>query len=66
MMLFKQRCKLRDMFYEWADKERFGQRTDEHFFVFLLSNGLINEERALKYIEKNSPKEAACHEKPTA
>lgn len=66
MLLFSQRLKLRDMFYEWADKERFGQRTDEHFFVYLLSNGLIDEERALKFIEKNNPKEAACHEKPTA
>ena len=66
MMLFRERLKLRDMFHEWADKERFGQRTDEHFFIFLLSNGLINEERALKFIEKSKPKEAAHHEKPTA
>ena len=66
MMLFNQRLKLRDMFYEWADKERFGMRTDEHFFIFLLSNGLINEERALKFIEKGKRKEAVHHEKPTA
>lgn len=66
MMLFNERLQLRDMFYEWADKERFGQRTPEHFFIFLLSNGLINEERALNFITKNTKREAANHEKPTA
>lgn len=52
MLLFTQRMKLRDMFYEWADAERFGERTPEHFLVFLLSNGLIDEEQTKKFIEK--------------
>lgn len=52
MLLFAQRMKLRDKFYEWADAERFGERTPEHFLVFLLSNGLIDEERTKKFIEK--------------
>lgn len=52
MLLFSQRMKLRDLFYEWADKERFGERTPEHFMVFLLSNGLIDEERTKKFIEE--------------
>ena len=52
MLLFSQRLQLRDMFYEWADGERFGERTPEHFLIFLLSNGLINEEKTKKLIEK--------------
>ena len=65
MMLFKQRCQLRDLFYEWADKERFGERTPEMFLVFLLSNGLLNEEKALKLIDKTT-NGRDNHEKPTA
>lgn len=52
MLLFSQRMELRDKFYEWADKERFGERTPEHFMVFMLSNGLINEEKTKKFIGK--------------
>lgn len=52
MLLFAQRMKLRDKFYEWVDAERFGERTPEHLLVFLLSNGLIDEERTKKFIEK--------------
>lgn len=52
MLLFTQRMKLRDKFYEWVDTERFGERTPEHFLVFLLSNGLIDEERTKKFIEE--------------
>ena len=65
MMLFKQRLELRDLFYEWADKERFGARTPEHFLVFMLSNGLVNEEKALKLINKTA-NGRDNHEKPTA
>lgn len=64
MLLFSQRLKLRDLFYEWADKERFGERTPEHFMVFLLSNGLIDEEKTKKFIEKK-PKGAVNDEQPT-
>ena len=64
MLLFSQRLQLRDMFYEWADDERFGERTPEHFLVFLLSNGLINEEKTKKLIEKKS-KGAVTHEQPS-
>ena len=65
MMLFNQRVKLRDLFYEWADKERFGERTPELFLVFLLINGLVNEEKALKLINKTA-NGRDNHEKPTA
>lgn len=61
MLLFKQRLQLRDIFYEWADTERFGERTPEHFLVFLLSNGLIDEERTKKFIE-NKPEGDVRHE----
>ena len=63
MLLFKQRLQLRDIFYEWADTERFGERTPEHFLVFLLSNGLIDEEKAKKLIEKKT-KGVANNEQP--
>lgn len=52
MMLFDERLRLRDKFYEWADNERFGERTPEHFLVFMLINGLVNENKAKKLIEK--------------
>lgn len=52
MLLFKQRLKLRDLFYEWADKERFGERTPEQFLAWMVGNGLVDEERILKLIEK--------------
>lgn len=52
MMLFSERLQLRDKFYEWADKERFGERTPELFLVFMLVNGLIDEQKAKKFIEK--------------
>ena len=52
MMLFSERLQLRDKFYEWADKERFGERTPEHFLVFMLVNGLIDEEKTKKFIVK--------------
>ena len=64
MLLFSQRVQLRDIFYEWADGERFGERTPEHFLVFLLSNGLINEEKTKKLIEKKN-KGVASDEQPT-
>ena len=64
MLLFSQRVQLRDMFYEWADAERFGERTPEHFLVFLLSNGLVNEEKTKKLIE-NKLKGVANNEQPT-
>lgn len=50
MMLFSERLQLRDKFYEWADKERFGERTPELFLVFMLVNGLIDEEKTKKFI----------------
>ena len=52
MMLFNERLRLRDKFYEWADNERFGERTPEHFLVFMLVNGLVDEDKAKKLIEK--------------
>lgn len=58
MMLFSERVQLRDKFYEWADNERFGERTPEHFLVFMLSNGLVDEDKAKKLIGKK-PKGAA-------
>lgn len=66
MMLFSDRLRLRDEFYEWADKERFGERTPEHFLVFLLTNGLINEEKALKLVKNRTIKGRDDHEQPTA
>lgn len=54
MMLFSERLQLRDKFYEWADKERFGERTPELFLVFMLANGLIDEQKAKKFIVKKS------------
>lgn len=65
MLLFKQRLKLRDLFYEWADKERFGARTPEHFLAWMVMNGLVDEERALKLIDKTE-NGRENHEKPTA
>ena len=65
MLLFSQRLQLRDLFYEWADAERFGERTPEHFLVFLLSNGLINEEKTKKFIGKKT-KGAVNDGQPTA
>lgn len=64
MLLFKQRLQLRDIFYEWADEERFGERTPEHFLVFLLSNGLIDEEKTKRLIDKKT-KGVANDEQPT-
>lgn len=64
MMLFTERLKLRDKFYEWADNERFGERTPEHFLVFMLANGLVDEERAKKLIGTKT-KGAVTHEQPT-
>lgn len=64
MMLFKERLQLRDKFYEWADKERFGERTPELFLVFMLVNGLIDEEKTKKFIG-NKPKGAAGNDQPT-
>ena len=65
MILFKQRCQLRDLFYEWADKERFGERTPEQLLAWMVGNGLVDEKRAMKLIET---KLNGCdiHEKPTA
>ena len=65
MLLFNQRLKLRDLFYEWADKERFGMRTPEQLLVFMVSNGLVDEEKTLKFINKNA-NGRDNHEKPTA
>lgn len=65
MLLFKQRLKLRDLFYEWADKERFGERTPEQFLAWMVGNGLVDEERALKLINKTA-NGRDNHEKPTA
>lgn len=65
MLLFKQRLQLRDLFYEWADKERFGERTPEQFLAWMVSNGLVDEGRALKLINKPA-KGSENHEKPTA
>lgn len=65
MMLFRERLILRDLFYEWADKECFGERTPEQFLMFLLRNGLVDEKKALKLVKKHI-KETDNHEKPTA
>ena len=63
MLLSSQRMALRDKFYDWADKERFGERTPEHFMVFMLTNGLIDEEETKKFIEKKT-KGVANDEQP--
>lgn len=60
-MLFSQRLELRDMFYEWADKEKFAERTPEMFLVYLLMNDLIDKKKAIAFLEKNS-KGAVTHE----
>ena len=52
MMLFSQRLELRDRFYEWADKEKFSERTPEMFLVFLLVNDLIDKKKVIAFLEK--------------
>ena len=52
MMLFTERLVLNKMFCEWAEKERFGAKTPECFLIFLLSNGMINEEKAKEFIKE--------------
>ena len=51
MLLFSERMKLRDLFYEWVDKEQFGERSVDHFMIFMLSNNLIDEEKTKRFIE---------------
>lgn len=52
MMLFTERLVLNKMFREWAEKERFGANTPECFLIYLLSNGLINEEQTKEFIKE--------------
>ena len=52
MMLSNDKRNLMYLFREWADKERFGERTPEQFLAFLLSNGLIDETKTSNFIEK--------------
>ena len=64
MLLFSQRLELRDRFYEWADKEKFAERTPEMFLVYLLVNDLIDKNKAIAFLEKK-PKGAVINEQPT-
>lgn len=64
MMLFSQRLELRDRFYEWADKEKFAERTPEMFLVYLLMNDLIDKNKAIAFLEKK-PEGAVTNEQPT-
>lgn len=52
MLSIDDRRNLMYLFREWVDEERFGERTPEHFFAFLLSNGLIDETKTSNFIEK--------------
>ena len=62
MLLFSQRLELRDRFYEWADKEKFSERTPEMFLVFLLMNDLVDKKKTIAFLEKK-PKGAETNER---